>query len=260
MDHAMIVANDVSCGSCHTDLIHGNGQVARRDCEGCHDQARYLSDFDQLTTDVVREYHRVHAAGQNARCNDCHQLIDHKLTPLIDPYRAVALLAPVRQDCDHCHPEHHREQVDLLLGQGGFVEGAQGVANPMTGSRANCRACHTQAGADPKGEMVLTSTREACQGCHGEDYEELFARWREAIRARLDEAEQMLTSVEARLSEATSPPQRRDLEEARRLLSRARRNVQLVATANGLHNKNYALMLLDQAVIDLERVTRDLSQ
>jgi len=260
MDHAMIIAHNVTCSSCHTDLIHGVGQVTRRDCENCHDQQRYLADFDELNTDIVREYHRVHAAAQFARCSDCHELIDHKLTPLADPQSAVALLAPVRQDCDHCHSEHHREVVDLLLGQGGFVEGAQGVANPMTGSRANCRACHTQAGADPKGEMVLTSTREACQGCHGEDYEELFARWQHAVQARLEEARGLLTSVETRLSAAASQPQQRDLDEARRLLNRARRNVQLVATANGLHNKNYALMLLDQAVMDLERIAEELTQ
>ncbi len=70
-------------------------------------QERYLKDFDNLTTEVVKDYHRVHAAGQRARCNDCHQMIEHKLLPLHQIHDAVALLSPVRQDCQHCHPNHH---------------------------------------------------------------------------------------------------------------------------------------------------------
>lgn len=257
MDHAIIIANDINCVSCHIDLIHGTGQVNRRDCENCHDQQRYLKDWDQLTTDVVRTYHRDHAAGQRARCADCHELIDHKLTPLVARADVAGMLAPVRKDCQHCHPDHHREQVHLLLGREGFVEAAEGTPNPMIGSRANCRACHSQPGADPKGKMVLTSTRDACRSCHGKEYEELFTRWQNAIQARLEEAQTLLATVEQQLAETKQPPDR-DLDEAARLVARARQNVRLVATANGLHNKNYALMLLDQAVFDLETAMSDI--
>lgn len=251
MDHATILANNVNCVSCHADLIHGNGDVTRRDCQNCHDQARYLKDFDHLTVEVVRDYHRVHAGGQYARCNDCHHLIDHKLVPLVAPGEAEALLAPVRRDCQHCHPSHHREQVEMLLGQGGYAGAATGLPNPMTGSRANCEACHTQPGADPKGEKVVRSTVAACRGCHGKDYEELFTRWREEIRARLSDAKILLAQVQEQLSVTTQPggPGR---VEATRLIARARQNIQLVATANGIHNRNYALLLLDQAVHDLQ--------
>jgi predicted CXXCH cytochrome family protein len=258
MDHALIIANNVNCSGCHIDLVHGTPGVTRRDCQNCHDQQRYLRDFEHLTTDVVREYHRLHTAEQRARCNDCHELIDHRLVPLPDPRSAVALLAPVRQDCDHCHPQHHREQVDLLLGQGGFVQGAEGTPNPMTGSRANCRACHTQPGADPKGEMVFTAVQEVCRGCHGEDYVELFARWQHGLEARLDDARQLLTSVEQRLALVARQLPPRDLAPTRQLVERAKRNVLLVASANGLHNDNYAMMLLDQAVIDLQHASANL--
>ncbi|MFQ6048937.1 MAG: cytochrome c3 family protein, partial [Phycisphaerae bacterium] len=260
MDHALIIANNISCSGCHIDLIRGTGAVTRARCENCHDQERYLRDFDRLTTDVIRKYHRRHTAEQRARCNDCHELIHHKLVPLPDPRSAVALLAPVRQACEHCHPQHHREQVNVLLGQGGFVEGAQGTPNPMTGSRANCRACHTHPGADPKGEMVLTSVREVCRGCHGENYVELFAQWQDELQARLEDARRLLSSVEQQLAAATRRFPQRDLAPTRDLLERARRNVLLVASANGMHNNNYALMLLDQAVIDLQHASANLSQ
>jgi ribulose bisphosphate carboxylase small subunit len=253
MNHAVILANNVNCVSCHTDLIHGTGQVSRRDCQNCHDQEHFLRDFDHRTIQVVENYHRVHAAGQRARCNDCHQLIDHKLMPLAQIQDAVALLSPVRQDCQHCHPDHHREQVEMLLGKGGFLDGAAGIPNPMTGSRANCRACHTASGSDPKEEQVITGTLESCRGCHGQEYVKLFGQWEEALTARLKEAQDLLKTTEERLQAATKPGDLSpNLTEAARLVARARANIHLVATANGIHNKNYALALLDQALHDLE--------
>jgi len=256
MDHAMILANNVNCISCHADLIHGAGEVTRRDCQNCHDQARYLKDFDRLTDTVVRDYHRVHAGGQYARCNDCHRLIDHRLTPLVTLTEAEALLAPVRRACQHCHPEHHRPQVEMLLGQGGYTGLAQAIPNPMTGARANCDACHTQAGNDPTGELVIKGTEASCRGCHGKDYSELFNQWRDEIRARLANSEALLTDVQKQLAAATQPAGR-DLTNATRLFGRAKQNIQLVATAGGIHNRNYALVLLDQADRDLRNV-RDL--
>ena len=255
MDHSTILANNVNCVSCHADLIHGTGDVTRRDCQNCHDQARYLKDFDNRTVAIVADYHRVHAAGQHARCNDCHQLIDHRLTPIVTAGDAESLLAPVRRDCQHCHPAHHREQVEMLLGQGGFAGAAGTLPNPMTGARANCQACHTQAGADPKGEAVIRSTEASCEGCHGEDYQKLFARWREEIRARVQDAQALLEKLERQLS-ATTQPAGRDLADVARLVARARQNIHLVTTANGIHNRNYALLLLDQALNDLEQARR----
>jgi len=254
MDHATILANNVNCVSCHAELIHGTGQVARRDCQNCHDQERFVKDFDGRTTEVVRAYHRVHAAGQHARCNDCHQTIEHRLTEVAAGGDLEALLAPVRQDCQHCHPDHHREQVQLLLGQGGLPGEVPGVPNPMSGSRATCKACHTQHGEDPKGDLVVTSTLASCRGCHGEEYEQLFDRWKQSIQARLEEAQTLLGRVQERLA-AASPAPGRDLNQATRLVSQARQNIHLVASANGIHNKNYALMLLDQAILDLDRAS-----
>ncbi len=256
MNHLVIIQNNVNCISCHSDLIHGVGTVTRRDCQNCHDQERYLKEFDNLTTAVVTDYHKVHAAEQRARCNDCHQMIEHKLTPVPSPTDTEALLTPVRQDCRFCHPNHHLEQVKLLLGHGGFVQGATGLANPMTGSRANCTACHIKAGVGMKGEEVILGTLESCRGCHGAEYEKLFRSWQESIASRLKEAETTLAEVQQSLSAATqaagAPSTREAMPDVEALVTRAQQNIHLVATANGIHNKNYALMLLDQALADLD--------
>ncbi|MHC4441733.1 MAG: NapC/NirT family cytochrome c [Planctomycetota bacterium] len=259
MDHSLIVANKVNCEACHADLIRGGGEVTIENCQDCHDQERYLKDLNKLTTEVVREYHRIHAAGQHARCNDCHLLIQHRLTLLAETDDMTTLLKPVRQDCQHCHPEHHREQTELLLGQGGFVTDALGgPPNQMMGLRVNCRGCHSKGGADAKGEIVITGTAESCRGCHSDEYMELFVRWQRSIEARLNEAMELLDKAEKRMTAITTQPDR-ESNQANQLLLRAKHNIKLVHTANGIHNKNYALTLLDQAIIDLEKILKSLT-
>jgi nitrate/TMAO reductase-like tetraheme cytochrome c subunit len=253
MNHAVILEHHVHCISCHADLIHGTGQVTRRACQECHDQAEYLKDFDHLTDAVVEGYHRVHIGGEYARCVDCHRLIDHKLAPVVVLGEAEAILDPVLRDCQHCHPGHHREQVEMLMGEGGYTGGVQGMSNPMMGARANCRACHTKAGDDPTDELVIEGTKAACRGCHSKDYEELFTQWQNELRAQLAEAQALMAQVQGQLAAPTTQSAGRNLDEARRLFARAKGNIDLVAIAGGMHNRYYSLLLLDQADTDLRR-------
>jgi len=257
MNHALIVSNKVDCNACHSDLIHGTGKVTRRDCQNCHDQESFLKDFDRLTIEVVRDYHRVHAADQRARCNDCHRLIEHKLITL-DGDDSENLLGPVRQDCEHCHPSHHREQVELLVGHGGFIQ-QEGVPNVMVGSRINCCACHTQGGGDNTCDSVITNTVTSCRGCHSEEYEQLFTHWQKTITARLEESRLLLDTVQKKIEKSKNIPDK-DLSQPSQLYTRAQNNIKLVDNANGAHNKNYALMLLDQAIRDLEKASKLLTE
>lgn len=259
MNHTTIIENDVDCASCHVDLIRGTGQVTRRDCQNCHDQAHYLRDFTARTTQTVREYHRVHAAGQRARCNDCHAVIEHQLMPLGDPGDTMSLLAPVREECRHCHPEHHRSQVELFLGRGGFSASAAGVPNPMTGSRVSCRACHTDADGTADTGAVIRGTLESCRACHSEDYKKLYAGWRQSIDARHAEVTELLADAREQLDAATRGTEK-EVAAVKQRVERASGNLRLVTTANGIHNRNYAMMLLDQAIIDLDAALATLSK
>jgi hypothetical protein len=128
----------------------------------------------------------------------------------------------------------------------------------MTGSRVNCQACHTEPGNDPKGEAVIRSTMESCRRCHSQEYEQLFVHWHEMIAARQAEAEQLLAEVE-KIS-MTTRPAGTEPRPVDALIQRAHANINLVQTANGIHNRNYALMLLDQAVDDLQKAKKLLSE
>lgn len=251
MDHRDIVARGVECGSCHLDVIQGQAVVTARDCSHCHDQQHYLEGFEERDTARVAEYHRLHVAAQRAHCFDCHRSIQHRL---IDPTHIgtdSGFLRPVLDDCQHCHPNHHAEQVALLMGVGGDPA-IRPMPNAMFGSRLNCSACHTKASTDLKGDELIKASAATCIACHGRDYEQLFEQWRSEIRTSSDEAEASLRRVEDRLTElqAAGRPVPAGVAD---LVERARRNIHFLKAGNGIHNKNYALALLDESTRALDQ-------
>lgn len=252
MDHRDIVARDIDCASCHLDVVRGRASVSERECRHCHDQDRFLVDFAARNTETVERYHAVHVARQRARCEDCHQAVVHAL---LDPLRATptGFLEPVLNDCQHCHPGHHREQVQMLAGVGGLGV-PRDTPNAMLGSRLNCRACHVQAGEGVKGEAVIRATQQACVACHSDDYARLFDQWRSEMGALLEETQALLARVQRAAAALPALPD--DLGER---IEAARLNVQFVANAGGMHNRHFALQLLDAARRELEAAERRLA-
>lgn len=258
MDHRDIVNRQIDCASCHFDVIKGEAVVTARDCVHCHDQQKYLDEFENRTIETVAEYHRQHVAAQRARCMDCHRAIQHRLIDAIHVADSDRYLQPVLDDCQHCHPSHHTEQVRLLMGIGG--QGLRGaMPNAMFGSRINCRACHTKSTIDLKGDALVKATETTCIACHGADYERLFQQWRNEIDTYLKEAEAAQARVEKLINEwrsrgAVIP------ETVVAAFEEASINVRLVRAGNGIHNKTYALALLDISVRKLDEAAGALTQ
>ncbi len=243
MDHRDIVTRGIDCASCHADVVQGETQVTARDCTHCHDQESYLSEFEKRTTKTVEMYHREHVKAQRARCADCHRAMQHKL---VEPNLAAgsgAALQPILNDCQHCHPSHHQEQLNLLVGVGGAGI-KEPMPNAMFGSRINCRACHTQTGSDFKGDALVSATKQACVACHSGDYEKLFDQWVNEIKHSLEETEKALARVKARVEELKKAGTLIPASAADAIVT-ATTNIQLVKSGHGIHNKAYALQLLD---------------
>ncbi|TWT39993.1 Cytochrome c-type protein NrfH [Phycisphaerae bacterium RAS1] len=251
MDHNDVVKRNVNCESCHFDVVRGDASVNPHECSKCHDQSRFLEGFAQRDTDKVRQYHEVHVAGQRARCEDCHKPISHGLLEpahIGDP----DFLSPVLNDCQHCHPGHHSQQVHLLTGTGGAGLD-QKVPNAMLGSRLNCRACHTQTGADPKGDAVIHATQQSCVHCHSDDYSKMYDDWKSEIAIALEEGEKLLQRVDRQVAAMVESGAAIDAD-IRTRVQTARHNLHLVQTGGGMHNKHFSLQLLDTARRELEFV------
>lgn len=252
MDHQDVVRRGVDCASCHFDTIRGDSRVTERACTQCHDQSQYLKEFAARTIETVQNYHAIHIAGQRAHCADCHHVIEHNL---VDPERITAgagFLEPVRNDCAHCHPNHHSEQVQLLTGSGGDVSNRT-TPNAMLGSRMNCRGCHTQDGADSKGDQLVRASQQSCLACHGDDYAEMFNQWKSEIDNYLRETEAQYAQIAGRLEKMDI---RNVSKRVTELTDSASHNIHLVRAGSGIHNRHYALQLLDTARTNIDQASK----
>jgi len=96
--------------------------------------------------------------------------------------------------------------------------------------------------------------------CHGEDYRKMFEQWMGEIDHYSLEVKAALDRVDAQLQAAIDAG-RPVPEEIRTRIEQARVNYQLIHSANGIHNKAFALQLLDLCQRDLDaaltRLTAD---
>jgi len=245
MDHSVIIAKNVNCVSCHADLVAGSGRVDRQRCSGCHDLPKYFVQFDQnLNTETVESLHRVHTFDMHTRCSDCHELIQHRLPTTDLRIARGGFLAPVLDNCAHCHPNHHRGQVEMLAGRAPNPL-PPGMPNAMFGSRVNCLGCHTRPGTDPTGTRLMEATKQACVICHAEDYEQLFDQWVNRLDAQAKDVQLLENRALQLLNTLSLGDFLRD--QAGQAIARGQAALRFVQISKGIHNRNYALELLDYA-------------
>jgi hypothetical protein len=258
MNHAEILAKNVSCSVCHMDVARGDATVTRRDCERCHDQPRFFQDWKEpFTLDLVARYHEAHIYQQRAKCLDCHSEIQHSLARSKDGNSQSSLMAALA-DCSHCHANPHLEQIKLLSGQGGLGV-PKSEPNPMFGARTNCFGCHTESSAHPNGHQTMQATQQACTACHGDRYAEMLVRWKGGIELTLTDAEAAYAEARKQFDEnTTATPTAR--KKASELLNVAQSDLQLVKLGNGVHNVTYALELLDSVTTHSRQASAALSE
>jgi nitrate/TMAO reductase-like tetraheme cytochrome c subunit len=258
MNHAEILAQKVDCIACHADVARDDSTVSRRDCERCHDQARFFADWKEpFTLELVATYHKAHVKQQRAKCLDCHTEIKHRLVHGPGDSQGKEFLTTVLSDCTHCHVNPHADQVKLLLGEGG-VGVKKSEPNPMFGARTNCFGCHTESAAGIAGERVMKGTQKTCIACHGERYGDMFEQWKTGISVTLEDAEQTYRNARKMVDEnSTATPEAR--QQADELLKLAQADLQLVKRGNGIHNVTYAMELLDSVSAHCQKAIQSLS-
>ena len=277
--HQILKDANVSCGSCHYDVIQasgrakyeayfekgvlktalvmGAGDIKKGNCFACHDQTKALKEVGNK-----KLMHAKHVTVKNARCFDCHQVIRHKKS-VVD--QAVADKADVNKtevqkpmserfitdSCLACHPGPHQLQRQL-------AEGLKRKDVPATPGfhfkvRANCLACHLERQFTKKGTPVLMASAKTCAGCHP-GRQKLLQDWKtdleNMIKETLEVQKEALDALSAAKAKLADPK----LTEARNLLEDGQENLKMVQFGNGVHNKKYALYLLDAAMIRFEDV------
>jgi hypothetical protein len=277
--HQILKDAKVSCGSCHYDVIQasgrskyeayfekgvlktalvmGAGDIKKQNCFACHDQTKALKEVANK-----KLMHEKHVTVKNARCFDCHQVISHKKS-VVD--QAVAAKAGIKEadvqkpmserfitdSCLACHPGPH--QLQRQLAEGLKRKDVPGTPGFHFKARATCLACHLERKITKKGTPVLMASAKTCAGCHP-GREKLLTDWKTDIENMIKETLEVQKEALDALSAAKEKLAKPKLTEVRNMLKEGQQNLKMVQFGNGVHNKKYALYLLDAAMIRFEDI------
>jgi hypothetical protein len=244
--HQSVEKAKVACSSCHIELVRGNVEIKKDACVECHH-----SPTAELmkTADDKKKMHEEHVTKQTARCFHCHQTLDHKKNPYLD--------AAIR-NCATCHPEPHKHEKMMIAGDGG--NGLEKYPIAHDAMKTNCLGCHTKDGYDKKGRKVKIASMKSCVDCHGDkDMEKQAQKWKEDVAEEMKSARNVEKEVIAALEEAKGKVPDGVMKKAIALLKEGQENLRIVDAGGGVHNKKYAMLLLETGVQKFEDIKTELS-
>ena len=167
----------------------------------------------------VELLHRVHVTDHKVECSLCHEPILHSM-----PDESAA--APLY--CGSCHEDKHSGILKMFGGAG--AKGVVPMPSPMYRAHVGCNGCH-----------IIRSS----EGGMGAAYKDMNLV---AVRA-LAAAERALKDAEERLDTGSY-----DDTNIRRTMENARHNILFVKDSAPVHNRDYAVRVLEKTVQDLSNV------
>jgi len=241
MTHKSLEKAKVACGSCHFELVGGKVDVKEDSCIECHHNP--TPELMQTAKDK-KKMHEEHVTKQTARCFSCHQPLEHKKSPYLD--------AAIR-NCTTCHPEPHRDQKLLIAGEGGNGIGKYPIAHDAM--KTNCLGCHTKDGVDGKGRKVRVAEVKSCVECHADkELEKQARKWKRDVSEELKAAREVEQEVIAAIEEAKGKLPDPVVKKALALLKDGQENLRIVDAGGGVHNKKYAMLLIETGLQKFESV------
>jgi len=239
--HDLAYERGVDCANCHGDLIRGNGEVPRERCTVCHNRE---GDLARINDHVF--IHTKHVTEHKVDCLECHLEIQHSL----DEQKILHAAS----DCASCHPDHHREQQNMLQGIGGHSIPSH--ASNMVVARIACPSCHRVKDVSPTGTVLWKASTDMCLACHDASaanrLEAEYATLKEslsAIEIAVQGVGEALTA--AKLDGDKSAQLTKELEEVQH-------DLDFLRVGNGIHNIHYANTLVRALVDRLGSLCREL--
>jgi len=275
--HQMLKDAGVSCASCHLDVIQASGgagyeayfekgelkaalvidagRVDKENCLACHDQPKALKEDRNK-----KLMHEKHVAIKNSRCFDCHRQVRHTRADLEKTIAGkqpqVDLKQSIRNSCTLCHAEPHRYQ--RMLAEGLKREGVLASPDPMFKARTNCLGCHIESKRSGKGLSSMTASAETCVKCHTKDHRKMLKDWKTELAKELVYARDVEKEALEAFNRTKPKLSKEKLEQANQRIERGRDYLNIIEFGNGVHNKKYAIMLIDAAITRFEDMIDDI--
>lgn len=236
--HQTLEKAGVPCESCHLHEVAGSDEIKTDECLDCHSASEALSSKGR----DGKLMHDTHVASRRADCLDCHRPSRHGA--------GKDYLDAVRSVCTQCHRDSHRFQKILLTG-GQVSENVSPVPGLMNAVKTNCAGCHTET-KHSKGQLVKTGSAETCAKCHTPEHRKMLDDWKKTLEREVGFVKEVEAEALAALAEAEGKQSDEKLQEARQMVATGQELLNVVETGNGVHNKKYSIMILDEAIANFE--------
>ncbi|MBT5309171.1 MAG: cytochrome C [Rhodospirillaceae bacterium] len=242
--HQSIKEAGVACEGCHFEVVKGHGEintgnVVSNGCLKCHNRS------DELLSTAAngKLMHDEHIAKPRADCFDCHGVIEHK--------NRTDHLDFVREDCTLCHQDQHKYQKYLLAGIP-VTEGIRATPHLMFSVNTNCMGCHLKKSLS-KGHTVRTGAPETCAACHTPEHKKMLSDWRKQVGTEITGAEEVLLEAQqARANAKLAGVNAETLSKVDQMITSGIELLDVVRIGNGVHNKKYAITIIDEVYGYLE--------
>lgn len=236
--HQTLEKAGVPCESCHLHEVAGSDEIKTDECLDCHSASAALSSKGR----DGKLMHDEHVAGRRADCLDCHRPSRHG--------GKKDYLDEVRFVCAQCHRDSHRFQRTLLAGES-VSENVSPVPGLMNAVKTNCTGCHTET-KHSKGQLVRTGSAETCAKCHTPEHRKMLDDWKKTLESEVRFVREVEAEALVALAAAEGKLGAETLGEARRMIATGQELLDVVRIGNGVHNKKYSIMILDEAIADFE--------
>lgn len=236
--HQSIKDAGVACESCHFEVVKGHGEietgnVVSNGCLTCHNRSEALLS----KASDGKLMHDSHVNGNKADCFDCHNVIEHK--------NRTDHLDFVREDCLLCHEDQHKYQKLLLAGTP-INPDVSATPHLMFKVNVNCMGCHLNKTVS-RGHSVRKGAPGTCVACHTNEHRKMVADWQKQVDDEVEAAEEVEAEALQALEQAEGKLAADKLSEASALISRGTEYLNIVRFGNGVHNKKYAITIIDEA-------------
>ncbi|MDH3239648.1 MAG: NapC/NirT family cytochrome c [Alphaproteobacteria bacterium] len=236
--HQTLETAGVPCESCHLHEVAVSDEMKIDECLDCHSASAALTAKER----DGKLMHDEHVAGRRADCLDCHRPSRHgALADYLDAVQPV---------CNQCHSDTHRFQRILLAGQR-VSENISPVAGLMNAVRTNCAGCHTES-KHSKGQLVKTGSAETCAKCHTPEHRKMLDDWKKTLEREVGFTKELEVEALEALAAAEDKLGADKLQEAQQMIATGQELLSIVQIGNGVHNKKYAIMILDEAIANFE--------
>ena len=240
--HQTVQEAGVTCESCHFEVVKGQGEintgnVVSNGCLRCHNTSQTLLAAAGDKT-LMHDKH----VPAKADCFDCHTVVEHK--------NRTDHLDFVREDCQLCHVDQHKYQKLLLSGApvNGEISGAPHL---MYEVNVNCMACHLKKTVR-RGHDVRTAAGETCVACHTKQHYKMLDDWKKQLEKEVVGAAEVEAEARDLLAELRSSLDKEKLGQAETMIAKGSELLNIVRVGNGVHNKKYAITILDGAFANFE--------